>query len=174
MAKTSSIKRLPPELRDALEAALQRGCTISEVTDMVNDMGGDVSRSAVGRYAKGYQEIVEQMRHLATLTPMLRDQTPEQELDESRLLSQIMRTFATQQLLELTAEGKRIDGKDFSHVMAGAEKAGRMANHMLTQRRSLRDFQKLAAETAETAGRSAGATQETIDFIKSKILGLDV
>lgn len=174
MGKTSSIKRLPPELRDACEAALQRGCSISEVAEMLNGMGADVSRSAVGRYAKGYREVVEQMRQVATLTPLIRDQTPEQELDESRVLAQIMRTFATQQMVDLISSEAEIDGKSFSHMMSGSEKALKSAQQILGHRRNLRDFQKLCAETAETAGKKAGASPEAINFIKAKILGLEV
>lgn len=174
MGKTSSIKRLPPELRDACEAALQRGCSISEVAEMLNGMGADVSRSAVGRYAKGYRELVDQMRQISTLTPIIRDQTPEQELEETRVLAQIMRTYATQQMIDLIGSEEQTDGKSFSHMMAGSEKALKSAQQVLGHRRSLRDFQKLCAEAAESAGRTAGASEETINFIKAKILGLDV
>lgn len=176
MGQVSSIKRLPAELRDALEAALQRGCTTTEVTEMLNGMGADVSRSAVGRFAKSYREIVERMREVSQLTPLIQDQTPEQELDESRVLAQIMRTFATRQLLDTvsTTEEGPLEGKDFAHQMAGAEKALKSATQILGHRRSLRDFQKLCAETAEKAGKRAGASQEQIDFIKRKILGLEV
>ena len=46
----SSIARLPPELREAVDAAIADGATIDEIADLIRGEGGACSRSAVGRY----------------------------------------------------------------------------------------------------------------------------
>ena len=48
----SSIAQLPPELREAVDAAIADGATIDEIADLIRGEGGACSRSAVGRYTK--------------------------------------------------------------------------------------------------------------------------
>ena len=46
------IARLPPALREAVDAAIADGATIDEITARIRAEGGTCSRSAVGRYTK--------------------------------------------------------------------------------------------------------------------------
>lgn len=174
MGKTSSIKRLPPELRDAIDKALQRHVSYDEIVGMVNDLGGNVSRSAIGRYAKNYRDLVEQMRQMSGLLPMVSDVSAEQEVEESRLLSQLMRTFATKTLVEAAADEGAVDGKDFNYKMSGAEKAAKVAASMFDLRKRLEDMKQRCAAAAEDAGQRAGASPETIALIKAELLGLEI
>ena len=50
----SSIKRLPPKLREAVDQAIADGATIDEITARIRAEGETCSRSAVGRYAKNH------------------------------------------------------------------------------------------------------------------------
>ena len=50
----SSVARLPPELREAVDAAIADGATIDEIADLIRGEGGACSRSAVGRYTKNH------------------------------------------------------------------------------------------------------------------------
>ena len=54
----SSIKRLPPELREAVDAAIADGATIDEITALIRGEGGACSRSAVGRYTKNVRDLI--------------------------------------------------------------------------------------------------------------------
>ncbi len=58
----SSIARLPPELREAVDAAIADGATIDEITDLIRGEGGACSRSAVGRYAKDMRDLIRQQQ----------------------------------------------------------------------------------------------------------------
>ena len=58
----SSIARLPPELREAVDAAIADGATIDEVTALIRGEGGACSRSAVGRYAKDMRDLIRQQQ----------------------------------------------------------------------------------------------------------------
>ena len=48
----SSVARLPPALREAVDAAIADGATIDEITARIRAEGGACSRSAVGRYTR--------------------------------------------------------------------------------------------------------------------------
>ena len=58
----SSIARLPPTLREAVDAAIADGATIDEVTALIRGEGGACSRSAVGRYAKDMRDLIRQQQ----------------------------------------------------------------------------------------------------------------
>ena len=56
------IARLPPELREAVDAAIADGATIDEITALIRGEGGACSRSAVGRYAKDMRDLIRQQQ----------------------------------------------------------------------------------------------------------------
>ena len=56
----SSIARLPPELREAVDAAIADGATIDEIAALIRGEGGACSRSAVGRYTKNVRDLIRQ------------------------------------------------------------------------------------------------------------------
>ena len=58
----SSIARLPPELREAVDAAIADGATIDEIADLIRGEGGACSRSAVGRYTKTVRDLIRQQQ----------------------------------------------------------------------------------------------------------------
>ena len=58
----SSIARLPPTLREAVDAAIADGATIDEITARILAEGGTCSRSAVGRYVKNMRDLIRQQQ----------------------------------------------------------------------------------------------------------------
>lgn len=63
MARRSSIKALPPEIKAAVDGALSEGrATIDEIVALIRDMGGDASWSAVRRYRVDFEEDLQEFR----------------------------------------------------------------------------------------------------------------
>ena len=58
----SSVARLPPALREAVDAAIAEGATIDEITARIRAEGGTCSRSAVGRYVKNMRDLIRQQQ----------------------------------------------------------------------------------------------------------------
>ena len=58
----SSIARLPPALREAVDAAIADGATIDEITARIRADGGACSRSATGRYVKNVRGLIRQQQ----------------------------------------------------------------------------------------------------------------
>ena len=58
----STVKRLPAAIRDAVDAAVEDGATIDEITALIRERGGECSRSAVGRYVKDARDLIGEVR----------------------------------------------------------------------------------------------------------------
>ena len=58
----SSIARLPPTLREAVDEAIADGATIDEITARIRAEGGACSRSAVGRYVKNMRDLIRRQQ----------------------------------------------------------------------------------------------------------------
>ena len=58
----SSVARLPPTLREAVDAAIADGATIDEITARIRAEGGTCSRSATGRYVKNVRDLIRQQQ----------------------------------------------------------------------------------------------------------------
>ena len=60
----SSVERLPPAVREAVDAAIADGASVDALTALIREKGGTCSRSAVGRYAKRVRDLLHR-RHEA-------------------------------------------------------------------------------------------------------------
>ena len=55
----STVAKLPPELREAVDKAIADGDTIDEITARIREGGENCSRSAVGRYTKDARALIQ-------------------------------------------------------------------------------------------------------------------
>jgi len=62
MGRKSTIKRLPPEVRQKIADLVDRGATIDEILAHLDTMGARVSRSALGRHVKGLNEVAKEIQ----------------------------------------------------------------------------------------------------------------
>ena len=71
MARPSSIDRLPKELRELIGRLLEEGSTIDQILDKLNELGADVSRSALGRHTQKLADVGERMRRARVMAEAL-------------------------------------------------------------------------------------------------------
>ena len=62
MSGKSSLLSLDPRVLDACHEALRAGKTVDQITEALQGMGADVSRSSIGRYLKTAREQLAQFR----------------------------------------------------------------------------------------------------------------
>lgn len=62
MPRPSTIKRLPPQVRDKIGALLDQGRTLDEIMERLDAMDVQVSRSALGRYKQQIDKVSERIR----------------------------------------------------------------------------------------------------------------
>ena len=103
----SSIARLPPTLREAVDAAIADGATIDEITALIQAEGGTCSRSAVGRYTKNVRDLIRQQQETDRGIEMwVRALGERAEGRAGLILIETLRTLALSTLAELSKREK--------------------------------------------------------------------
>ena len=124
----SSVARLPPTLREAVDAAIADGATIDEITARIRAEGGTCSRSAVGRYTKNVRDLIRQQQETDRANEMwVRALGARAQGRAGLILIETLRTMTlstmaefatcgepvpTQELARLSLILKRIEGTD--------------------------------------------------------------
>lgn len=73
MARTSKIRRLPPELREQLHSMLDAGVPLEDITAQLRGLGADVSRSGLGRYKQQIDKVSARMRESRQMAEAIMD-----------------------------------------------------------------------------------------------------
>lgn len=99
MARASTIDRLPRELRELCARLIRDGNTIHQITDKLNELDADVSKSAVGRHVKSAREQMRRYREAQEVAGQWVAQLGENpQGDVGALLAEMLKTVAFQTL----------------------------------------------------------------------------
>lgn len=180
MARRSTIEQLPRELADLCHRLIRDGRTIHEITDALNELGADVSKSAVGRYTKGAREKMEHYREAQAVAGQWVSQLNEDPgSDVSSLLAEMLKTVAFQTIASMGTEQGELDKN-------GKPKAPKAMDLMLLAK-AIRDMEastkqslerraaiekaamQRAADKAGEVGTRAGLSQAAIDEIQREL-----
>lgn len=175
----SSIDALPDSIRREVDEAVKRGATIDEIVAAVRGMGGSVSRSAVGRYTKDFAEIARRQRDMTSVAQAFGAEFGGADDMQGRLMVQLLTSVVTRQIIP-HASGEAAEELDLLALsrLAKAVKDTMGASKLDIEREAkIREEEgkrarQAAAEAADAEGRAAGASEETIDRIKRRILGI--
>ena len=140
----SSIARLPPTLREAVDAAIVDGATIDEITALIRGEGGACSRSAVGRYTKNMRDLIRQQQETDRANEMwVRALGARTEGRAGLILIETLRTLTLSALADLSRREEPVS----------TEELGRLA---LVLRR-IEGTDKLRLERERAAAKAARA-----------------
>lgn len=174
----SSITDLPPAILDAVHAAIGRGETIDAIVALIRGMGGEASRSATGRYAKGFAELAKQQRDMRAVAEAFGREFGSADDHQGRMMVQLMTSVMTRAVMPL-ATGDEVDlsTKELMELGRAAKDITSAAKIDVEREARIRDeaakrAKLAAADAAEDEGRAAGASEETLDRIRRKILGI--
>ncbi|WP_430391082.1 phage protein Gp27 family protein [Dyella sp. 20L07] len=152
MPRRSTIEQLPRELADVCHRLIREGRTIHEITDALNQLEAEVSKSAVGRYVKGAREQMRQYREAQEVAGQWVTQLNENPAgDVSALLAEMLKTVAFQTIANLG------DGSDAPVGKDGKPKAPKAMDVMLLAK-AIRDLEastKASLERRERIERQA-------------------
>lgn len=186
MARRSSLERLPLELQDLYHRLLRAGCTIMEITDKLNELDADVSKSAVGRAVKGARAQMRQYREAQEVAGQWVAQLNEQpQGDVSALLTEMLKTVAYSTIASIGDGSEAELGKD------GKPKAPKAMDIMLlakairdleaSTKQSLERREKIErqalerqAKAAEGVAKQQGMSNAQWAAIRAKFLGIDL
>lgn len=175
----SSIDKLPTEVRELIGQLRAQGVTIDDILAKLQELGADVSRSALGRHIKGLAEVGEQLRRSREIATALVGRFGEDADNRvGRLNIELMHGIVMQMLT-----GSPDETGEASAVTFDAEETMFLARSL----QSLASAQKIdtdrllkvrvetakeAAKAVETVGKAKGLTKETMDAIKHAVLGI--
>ncbi len=173
--RKSSIDLLDPRIQAEVNSAIKDGrATIDEIVTMIQAMGGEASRSAVGRYVRNHNVQLAKYREAQEVARVWVDKLgKEPEGDVARLTVEMLRVVSFQTISQLD------DGTEPEQLMllSKAIKDIAQADKLLVDREAAvrklvaAQVAKAAEEVTKTA-RKAGMSDETVDLIRSKILGI--
>jgi hypothetical protein len=155
MPRRSSISRLDPRIREAVDDAIREGrATIDDLVALIRAQGGQASRSAVGRYAQGMELSLKRYRETQEIAGRWMKQFQENpDSDVGRLLAEMLKTIAFASM----ADTEAADPKDLAHL-ARAVKDLASVDAVKARLRA-----ELAAETKERASAAAAAIERAAE-----------
>jgi hypothetical protein len=171
MGRKSAIAQ-NPAIREAVDAAIGRGCTIDAIKDMLEAMGSEISRSAVGRHAAKYQDMAQRQRDIRAAADAFAGEFGSAEDNQTRLMVQLVTTLITENIM---AQGEGEGSMDLRLLAAAVKDAIGAAKIDDDRRRIIRkEAMTEAAGVAVSAAKKAGASPETINLIRAEIMGIDL
>lgn len=174
MPRKSSITRLDPAIRAEVDKLVRDGGhTIDEIVSHLRTLGGDASRSAVGRYVKRAEEQFARYREAQEVAKTWIGKLEEDpQGDVGRLLAEMLRTVAFSTLGAMDDK----DGSKPMEIMLLAKAIKDLASADKTsvdrELRVRREAATKAADTAVKAARKNGLSKEAADDIRREILGI--
>lgn len=121
MGRKSTVAMQDDAILQEVHALIRKGRTIDEITEALQALGADVSRSATARYVKTERESMRQMVKAQSLARVWVEQFgKEPDGDVGRLLPQMLEAIAHRTLDDM-AESEATSPKEV-HVMARALK----------------------------------------------------
>ena len=163
----SSIKRLPAELREAVDQAIADGATIDEITARIRAEGGTCSRSAVGRYAKTMRDLIREQQETDRTIKAWVDALGERPEGQAGLiLIETLRTMALATMADLSAREEPVSTEELARLALTLKR--------IEGTDKLRADREQAAEKAARAGgpkRRGGLSPETVAIIRAEVEG---
>ncbi len=168
----SSIKRLPTELREAVDQAVADGATIDEITERIRAEGETCSRSAVGRYAKDMRDLIRKQQGTDRTIKAWVDALGERpEGGAGPILIETLQTMVLATVASLSAREEPASLQELdrlSHILKRIESTEKL------RKDRERATEKEKAEKAKSAGRAkgqGGLSPEAVAIIRAEVEG---
>jgi hypothetical protein len=168
----STIKRLDPRLKEAVDEAIRDGrATISEIVELIRAMGGDVSRSAVGRYKQSAEKAMETYRAAQAMAAVWATKIKDDpESDIARLAASVLGSVAFNTVNEALNSGEAMPPGELMLAAKALDHLGRFNKSTLdTVVKARREFAAEAAVAVEQVARQQGVSREGINALREAL-----
>jgi len=189
MPRQSTVRRLPPELREQIGALLDQGRTLDEIKAALDGLGADVSRSALGRYKQRLDKVGERIRRSREVAEALVAKFGASESKALRLNVELVQGLLTDLALrageddECSDDGAAVDkvvalsaqdamwlSKALDHLARASKADAELVGKIREQARKELEVE-VASRIDETA-HAQGLTAEQARFWREKVLGV--
>jgi hypothetical protein len=166
MGRRSVIESNPVILK-AVNDAIQRGCTIDAITDMLAQMGHEIGRSSVGVHSKKLKAMSDRSRDIRAAADAFASKFGDAGDNQTRLMIQLITTIITESLLEVP-QGEDCASPLELQRLASAVKDAISAQKIDAELRSRirKEAFEEAQKLADTALRKGGALPETLAVVR--------
>ena len=178
MPKRSTIKSLPDELLEQANRLMRDGkYSITDITEHLQKLGATVSRSAVGRYHKEYQEIAADIRITKEWARAVGQELGEEgHTDATQFIIEAFQPILMKVRRQF-AEADEVDAgavSDFCKSVKDLQVAMKSNVEMHTRIRlqALKDSASAVEKALKSSAAPEGVSAATVEFIKAQILGV--
>jgi len=181
MARPSSIDRLPGELRQLIGELRDSGVTIDEILAKLNELGAEVSRSALGRHVKGLDELGERLRRSRNVADVLAKRLGDApESKQARVNIELMHSVIMDLFIGEDGQPVTLDAESVMllsrSIQALASAAKSDTDQVLKIRREIAAEQRAKLDQMEReaakGGQAKGFDPETLRRVRAEIYGL--
>ncbi|GAB3452060.1 DUF3486 family protein [Insolitispirillum peregrinum] len=181
MARRSSVDALPDDVRRWLDRALsdQGFSQYQALEEALRERGFAISKSAIHRYGQKLERRLAAIKASTEAAKLMADASPDDQDARSEALTAMIQTELFETLVNLQeATDDKIDPAERVKMLSSAAKnIATLTRSSVNLKRFQRDVAaqvtKEAAETAASAAREGGATDDQVAFIRARILGID-
>lgn len=182
MAQRPKVDKLPAEIRDAAYALLRAGRTVDDITEHLQSLGADVSRSGVGRWKKGAEKSMQALKRAQALGEgWAKSLSEDPEGKVGRLLIELGKTAVLDNMLAKSdsedddGETKPLDTKDLfflSSAVKNFESAGNM--NIARELRIRKEAVAKAADAVAEVAKAAGMTKDGVAALRKAAMSTTV
>ena len=167
----SSVARLPPTLREAVDAAIADGATIDEITALIRGEGGACSRSAVGRYVKNLRDLIRQQQEADRATEMwMRALGARAQGRAGLILIETLRTLTLSALADLSRREEPVSTEELARLALVLRRIEGTDKLRLQRERAAAKAAKAAPGAGRAPGRK-GLSPEAVAAIREVVEG---
>lgn len=182
MGRASTIKRLPREIKDAIASLRDSGKTIDEILGHIKSMADDidVSRSAMGRHIKEIDEIAKEIRQQREIAIAIsKDIGAKTQGELARGNIELLQSLIMRAAGASSSSGK-FDAKElmfFAKAVSDLSKGAKLdidSQIVIAKEKARIEATEKAADVAVKEAKRQGLSAETVNAIKSRILGVEL
>ena len=170
----SSIKRLPTELREAVDQAIADGATIDEITARIRAEGEDCSRSAIGRYAKNMRNLIRQQQETdRTIKAWAQALGERPEGDVGRILIETLQSMVLDTMADLRGRDEPVPTQELarlSHILKRIESTDKLRKDRERAAEKEKAEKAKAAQANQPKGQG-GLSPEAVAIIRAEVEG---
>lgn len=171
MPARSKVQALPPELRAWLDdELLRRG--FSDYVQLAADLrakGADVSKSGLQRHGSQLELRLAQLKASNEQARALVDANPDDEGKMNEAVMRLAQEKIFQLLMQMDIDPEEVD---INKLFKNVAEIGKASVIQKKHQADIRDRVAKAARDVEDTARKAGMSDETIDVIRKRILGV--
>lgn len=171
MPKRSAVTQLPPVVKAWLDQSLVEGnfSGYQALADELKGRGYEVSKSSLHRYGSSFEERIEKLKIATEQAKAVVQSAPDDEGAMGDALTRLVQQKTFDILLDLEVDPESVKLADIGTMVA---KLNATSVQQKKWQAEVKRKAQVAAAEVETVAKAGGLSEETVEAIKKRILGI--